>query len=589
MFLGLTLIFALRLNAAPTVNGLFYGDGDQGRYVLYNTSIGGSKLWYTVSGNRIYVALVVSRTVNDNVFGNRDYTRNAEWNPPHQAKSLVNSEYAEFMLTVGATSYQWRQGYGELVGGGWVSDHTTGAGSGTPPPDYVSSSSFAWNINTYEANPAPAWDLYANGANIKDWKSPFQAVAPDVVLGLEGYPATGDITYSPTYQWEWPMVYEWSADLSSFGPAPVFVISGSSHHSPAKSGDENDPFSDPPGNGFLTDYGDLPAPYSTLLSDNGPRHYVVPNGAILGSLADPEPDGLPSAMAGGDDASGSDDEDGVVIAGQLIPGRSVVLRVSAATPGCLSAFIDWTGNGTLETLYVVSASGPTPIPAGLLSDQTLAAGTYDLTVAVPANAASLIYARFRFTNEAGQGGGSPVGVALTGEVEDYAWQVYRPLSSGIDLRAYQGSDGVYAEFVAYDVEQAGTIRLRVFNSQGEFMGQKVIHVQPGPRQVCRVKIPGLAIGQSYHFDVRDEVGKSWSAPDIAVRPFAMGMVRMSYKGFTLAFDSLPDRDYEIQWTAKLGAPWLTVTNVNAYGERTHAVVRHPDPTSPSGFFRVRLK
>ncbi len=52
-----------------------YGDGDEHAYVLYNTSIGGSKLWYTVSGNRLYVALVVSRAVNDNVFGNRSYTQ----------------------------------------------------------------------------------------------------------------------------------------------------------------------------------------------------------------------------------------------------------------------------------------------------------------------------------------------------------------------------------------------------------------------------------------------------------------------------------------------------------------------------------
>jgi len=32
-----------------------------------------------------------------------------------------------------------------------------------------------------------------------------------------------------------------------------------------------------------------------------------------------------------------------------------------------------------------------------------------------------------------------------------------------------------------------------------------------------------------------------------------------------------------------------VTNVVALSERTLLVVRHPDPASPSGFFRIRLK
>ncbi len=412
---------ALWAHAAPTVNGLFYGDGDEHAYVLYNTSIGGSKLWYTVSGNRLYVALVVSRDVNDNVFGNRDYTRNAGWSPPHAANRLVDSEFARFTLTVGGTTYEWNQGYGALVGGVWKSDHTTGAGSGTPPPGYQSSSSFAWNINNYVTNPAPNWDLYANGTDINNWKSPFNPSAPNTVLGLDGYPATGPIRFSTLYQWEWPMVYEWSVDLSSFGTAPIFVISGQSHHSPAKTGSEDDPFPTPPGNGYLTDYGDLPAPYPTLLAQNGARHYLVPNGAVLGSLADPEPDGLPHPLARGDDLSASDDEDGIALLSPLIPGGSAVLQVTAATAGNLSAFIDWDGDGTLDSVTLLSATGPTSLAPGVIGDLRLAAGVYELTIQVPAYAAGSLPARFRFTNAAGQGGNSPAGLVTTGEVEDYIW------------------------------------------------------------------------------------------------------------------------------------------------------------------------
>ncbi len=591
--IGLTSFNLAGLRAAPTVNGLFYGDDDQSRYVLYNTSIGGSKLWYTVSGNRLYVALVVDRSVNDNVFSsksNRAYTTDAGWGPHRAAKRLTDSEFAQFTLTIGKTKFEWSQGYAERVGGVWKSDHTTGAGSGTPPPGYASSSSFAWNINTYEANPAPAWNLYAGGSAMDDWQSPFDPANPAKVVGLEGYPATGLIGFSPTYQYEWPMVYEWSVDLSSFGPDPIFVISGKSHHSPNKNDNgEDDPFPTPPGNGYISDYGDLPAPYPTLLSDNGPCHYLVPNGARLGALADPEPDGLPGEWAGGDDGSGSDDEDGVTLVGQLVPGSEAVLRVTAGTAGHLSAFVDWTGDGTLEPLVVVSATGPDTIPAGALGDQPLAAGVYDLTVAVPANAATRVYTRFRFTNNAHEGGNSPTGVAVTGEVEDHVWQVYRPLSSGIDLRAYQGADGVYAEFIAYDVEQAGSIRLGVFDERGEMIWNGTVEVQPGPKRVCRFRIPGLAVGETYDFKVRDEVGKLWTTPNVTVKPFAMKMVRMAFAGMNFSFNSLPDRDYEIQWTARLGAPWQTVTNVTAFGEQTHLAVPLPDPAAPAGFFRVIQK
>ena len=119
-----------------------------------------------------------------------------------------------------------------------------------------------------------------------------------------------------------------------------------------------------------------------------------------------------------------------------------------------------------------------------------------------------------YTIAAGHGIGTDVG-----EPVNAGFKGSGPMSSGIDLRAYQGADGVYVGF----------------------------------------------------------------------KPFAAEMIRMSLAGITLAFDSLPDRDYEIQWTTRLGADWQTVTNVPSQGERTRIIVVHPDPTSPTGFFRIRLK
>ena len=46
------------------------------------------------------------------------------------------------------------------------------------------------------------------------------------------------------------------------------------------------------------DFGDAPAPYPTLLSQNGAFHYL--GGPTLGTLRDVEADGQPSLVADGD-------------------------------------------------------------------------------------------------------------------------------------------------------------------------------------------------------------------------------------------------------------------------------------------------
>ena len=114
-------------------------------------------------------------------------------------------------------------------------------------------------------------------------------------------------------------------------------------------------------------------------------------------------------------------------------------------------------------------------------------------------------------------------------------------------------------------------------------------VEAGPRQIARFRVPGLVLGGAYDFAVRDEVGNLWRAYGVPVRPFAAEKVRMSLAGVTLIFGSLPERDYEIQWVRRLGEVWKTVATVPSQGERTTVVVPHPDRSSPSGFFRIRLK
>ncbi|MDP8237097.1 MAG: hypothetical protein P9M08_11990 [Candidatus Erginobacter occultus] len=90
-----------------------------------------------------------------------------------------------------------------------------------------------------------------------DWTSPItnSSDPTNVINADEGHPGPSGnppmdadpITYSPNYEWEWSMVYEWSVDLSLFGEVPVFVLTDDSHHSPIKNEVyppdlENDPF-----------------------------------------------------------------------------------------------------------------------------------------------------------------------------------------------------------------------------------------------------------------------------------------------------------------------------------------------------------
>ncbi|MGI6496623.1 MAG: choice-of-anchor A family protein [Kiritimatiellia bacterium] len=176
--------------------------------------------------------------------------------------------------------------------------------------------------------------------------------------------------------------------------------------------------------------------------------------------------------------------------------------------------------------------------------------------------------------------GEPVNAGFTGT---------GPSSSGVDLQAFQGADGVYVEFVAHDVEEDGEITLFLLGPDGNPVWYGSCEVEAGSESICRFRVPGLEVGRAYDFALRDEVGNIWKAYGVEVKPFSADLIRMTLAGVTLRFNSLPEREYAIQWTPRLGAPWQTVATVFAEGTRTTVVVPHPDRTSPSGFFRIVLQ
>jgi len=164
------------------------------------------------------------------------------------------------------------------------------------------------------------------------------------------------------------------------------------------------------------DRGDAPASYGD------PQHIIEGPGApevYLGSTP-PDIDLLTQNSIGatGDDADGSDDEDGVILP-QFYRGGLAEITVTVsdliAAPGSsyLQAFIDFDGDGTFdqagEQVAVNLQDG------GPQDKDGLSNGTILFEVAVPAGATTLpTYARFRWSTDS-----TGLVTAFEGEVEDY--------------------------------------------------------------------------------------------------------------------------------------------------------------------------
>ncbi|MEM7481763.1 MAG: GEVED domain-containing protein [Acidobacteriota bacterium] len=160
------------------------------------------------------------------------------------------------------------------------------------------------------------------------------------------------------------------------------------------------------------DWGDAPAPYATLLANDGPRHAVLPvDNPTLGTLVDEEVDGQPDAAHGGDDNGGVDDEDGVVLPAMVVPSSTIDVVIEAANGAVLNGWIDWNGNGVFGDLANEAVA----------IDVALAAGSTTLAVDVPAvTVVGPVCARFRYSSQAGL---APTGPAPDGEIEDYGLEL----------------------------------------------------------------------------------------------------------------------------------------------------------------------
>ncbi len=158
------------------------------------------------------------------------------------------------------------------------------------------------------------------------------------------------------------------------------------------------------------DYGDAPAPYPTLLSQDGARHLSA-EGPYLGTAPpDLENDGQPSADALGDDSDVTDDEDGVVTLLHATGGASVARVTVSGADALLDGWVDFNQDGDWndpgEQIF-----DSQPVHVGINDIPFIGMNT--------TNPSGPVYARYRISTA---GGLAPTGQAADGEVEDYILQ-----------------------------------------------------------------------------------------------------------------------------------------------------------------------
>lgn len=281
--------------AVPTVNGLFFGDGDYQEYLLLgNDTSGGSKgkIYYFLDGSTMYIALVVGKeAANDAVVGDRDQdgnylkgsvpTHGADWNQ-HTFKQLYGSDHADFGIEciAGGADPDWAftmdllydlDGDQDRTEADWAGGPDGGDGSITSlPPGFVSSTSIAWNMNN------TSWDVSLGGTRSatdqqNSWKSPDSGVQ-DRLDSEDGYSLTDDSTlagnYNTEYDWEWALVYEFSFDVSGC-TTNLTINPGASHNSPSKDGEPN------------TTYPPIPPITTTYASVSELTSFVAPSGDVV--------------------------------------------------------------------------------------------------------------------------------------------------------------------------------------------------------------------------------------------------------------------------------------------------------------------
>jgi len=169
----------------------------------------------------------------------------------------------------------------------------------------------------------------------------------------------------------------------------------------------------------MPDYGDAPDVYHTLTTNNGAAHGITTALHLGLNVPDTEVTGIASVNADGDDLSGSDDEDGIVLMPPLTNGASsysVNVRVTntLGSVANLIAWVDFNQNAVFDAAEAAVVS----VPNGTVNG-TVTLNWTGLNGLVAGNT----YLRLRLSNDPAMTINTPNGAAINGEVEDYALNI----------------------------------------------------------------------------------------------------------------------------------------------------------------------
>jgi hypothetical protein len=198
-----------------------------------------------------------------------------------------------------------------------------------------------------------------------------------------------------------------------------------------------------------TDFGDWSGAAS---ASNG-----VSTQLFLGESVDAEFAETTNAIATGDDITGSDDEDGLVVpsvtAGQAI-NFPVVVTNNTGAPAYLNAWIDYNNDGSL-------ASGGENVVANLLVNSGQTRVTLSPLVLIPSSVVTGVNlgVRLRLTAAASPG---PAGNSGTlGEVEDYQILIAAPTTDQGDFSSFEGASSTVSNTIRIgtlvDAEYAASV------------------------------------------------------------------------------------------------------------------------------------
>ncbi len=195
------------------------------------------------------------------------------------------------------------------------------------------------------------------------------------------------------------------------------------------------------GNGEVEDYiVNLTAPTTDFgdFSGFGDASQGANPALRMGATLDTEFASTRNATATGDDITGSDDEDGVVLPA-MIAGQTVVIPVTVTNItgafGYLNVWFDFNGNGLLTDSGEHIATNLTVV-TGTTN------GVVNLTVVVPATAVTgtPVGLRFRYSAPSGLG---PTGAnPLAGEIEDYAVTIAAPTTDFGDYAGFADASSI---------------------------------------------------------------------------------------------------------------------------------------------------